>query len=76
MGAQDLKEILKYRHWSLFEERPDNLPGEIKTKNNQAGSTIFVHPDYVRGLFFGSTSHRDARSAENSRICGVFKVCQ
>lgn len=48
-SAQDLEEILKSRHKFLFEERPDILPGEFKTKNNQAGSTVFVHPDYVRG---------------------------
>ncbi len=48
-SPEDLEEILKYRHKFLFEERPDILPGEFKTKNNQAGSTIFVHPDYVKG---------------------------
>lgn len=48
-NAQDLEEILKFRHRFLFEERPDILPGEFKEKNNQAGSTVFVHPDYVKG---------------------------
>lgn len=48
-NAQDLEEILKSRHKFLFQERPDILPGEFKAQNNQAGSTIFVHPDYVKG---------------------------
>jgi fido (protein-threonine AMPylation protein) len=48
-NAQDLEDILKGRHKFLFNERPDILPGEFKTVNNQAGSTVFVHPDYVKG---------------------------
>jgi hypothetical protein len=48
-NAQDLEDLLKDRHKFLFEERPNILPGKFKTKNNQAGSTVFVHPDYVKG---------------------------
>lgn len=48
-SAQELEEIIKSRHKILFEKRPDILPGEFKTINNQAGSTVFVHPDYVKG---------------------------
>jgi hypothetical protein len=29
--------------------RPEKHPGEWKIKTNQAGSTVFVHPDLVRG---------------------------
>lgn len=33
----------------IMQARPDKLPGQWKTKGNQAGSTIFVHPELVRG---------------------------
>jgi len=33
----------------IMQARPDKLPGQWKLKGNQAGSTIFVHPDLVRG---------------------------
>lgn len=33
----------------IMQARPDKLPGQWKRKSNQAGSTIFVHPDLVRG---------------------------
>lgn len=48
-SAHELEDIIKDRHKFLFEERPEIWPGEFKTKNNQAGSTIFVHPEYVNG---------------------------
>ncbi len=43
----DLIELLKARHRVLMEGRPDMRPGEFKTRNNQAGSTMFVAPDLV-----------------------------
>lgn len=48
-SAQELEDIIKGRHKFLFEERPEIVPGEFKTANNQAGSTVFVHPEYVKG---------------------------
>ena len=48
-SSDELEQILKSRHQFLFEERPEILPGEFKTTNNQAGSTVFVHPSYVKG---------------------------
>lgn len=50
-SSQELEDIIKTRHKFLFDGRPEILPGEFKTKNNQAGSTVFVHPDYVKGTF-------------------------
>ncbi len=29
--------------------RPETLPGEFKVRSNQAGSTLFVHPELVTG---------------------------
>ncbi len=33
----------------IMRARPEKLPGQWKLKSNQAGSTVFVHPDLVRG---------------------------
>ncbi len=33
----------------VMAKRPEKKPGEWKDKANQAGSTVFVHPDLVRG---------------------------
>ncbi|PKO99085.1 MAG: cell filamentation protein Fic [Bacteroidetes bacterium HGW-Bacteroidetes-8] len=41
--------ILKHRHTTLMEGRPDKEPGVFKTKANQAGNTFFVLPDLVEG---------------------------
>ena len=42
-------ELLKSRHFTLVEARPDKLPGEFKEEPNRAGNTHFVAPDLVRG---------------------------
>lgn len=41
--------LLKDRHASLLESRPDKRPGHFKTQNNQAGATLFVQPELVIG---------------------------
>ncbi len=41
--------ILKHRHASLMQGRPEIRPGEFKMVLNQAGSTLFVAPDLVEG---------------------------
>jgi hypothetical protein len=44
-----------FLHWLksvnalVMGKRPDKLPGEWKSQANQAGSTLFVHPDLVPG---------------------------
>lgn len=45
----ELITILKQRHALLMHGRPEINPGKFKTKQNQAGSTIFVAPDLVEG---------------------------
>ena len=42
-------ELLKERHATCMEMRPDKLPGQFKSKENRAGSTFFVAPDLVLG---------------------------
>lgn len=41
--------MLKQRHATIISGRPDKRPGEFKELNNQAGSSVFVHPDLVLG---------------------------
>lgn len=41
--------VLKRRHGVVLERRPDKLPGKFKTRNNQAGSTLFVSHELVKG---------------------------
>src|SRR5665213_392612 len=41
--------LLRQRHGVIMESRRDKLPGQFKTRNNQAGSTLFVEPALVVG---------------------------
>ena len=45
--ADDLVRLLKARHRSLMEARPDKRPGQFKERANQAGSSLFVAPHLV-----------------------------
>jgi hypothetical protein len=45
----DFIRLLKRRHAAILEARPDKLPGQFKTQNNQAGMTLFVSPELVVG---------------------------
>jgi hypothetical protein len=48
-SAGEFVALLKARHARIMEGRPDKKPGEFKEKGNQAGNTVFVIPDLVRG---------------------------
>lgn len=41
--------LLKRRHGTIMEGRPDKQPGRFKEQNNQAGATLFVAPELVVG---------------------------
>ncbi len=41
--------LLKARHATIMEGRPDRRPGVFKQAENRAGSTVFVAPDLVAG---------------------------
>ena len=41
--------LLRRRHLTFMEQRPDKLPGQFKQKGNRAGSSVFVEPDLVLG---------------------------
>ena len=46
---EDFLALLKRRHAVIMDSRPDKLPGEFKTMNNQAGATMFVARELVIG---------------------------
>jgi len=46
---EDFIQFLKARHAQFMELRPEKRPGEFKIRDNRAGSTLFVNPDYVMG---------------------------
>lgn len=48
-SAAALKALLKARHASIMEGRPDQRPGNFKQAENRAGATVFVTPDLVAG---------------------------
>jgi hypothetical protein len=41
--------LLKRRHATILEGRPDKRPGEFKIENNRAGQTVFVVPELMPG---------------------------
>jgi hypothetical protein len=47
--ANDLTDLLRAHHATMLERRPQVNPGAFKTRENQAGGTVFVHPDLVVG---------------------------
>lgn len=47
--AEQLLQILRYRHRTLMVARPNKNPGEFKDRNNRAGDTEFVDHTLVRG---------------------------
>jgi len=42
-------DILRQRHRTIMEGRPENFPGEFKKRPNQAGAMVFVAPEDVHG---------------------------
>lgn len=48
-SAQELIEILRFRHSLILAGRPDLNPGHFKDRNNRAGSTEFVDAQKVMG---------------------------
>lgn len=49
VGVDDLIELLKHRHATIMEGRPDKGPGRFKTRANRAGATVFVAPRLAEG---------------------------
>ena len=47
--AEEFLDILRRRHMTVLQNRPDVRPGEFKVAPNRAGATIFVRPGEVAG---------------------------
>jgi fido (protein-threonine AMPylation protein) len=47
--AESFLDLLRQRHRSIMDGRPEKTPGEFKDRPNQAGSMIFVAPEDVHG---------------------------
>lgn len=43
------RDLLRQRHATVMEMRPDKAPGVFKERENRAGNTVFVAPDLVEG---------------------------
>lgn len=41
--------LLRRRHATVMQARPDKSPGEFKSKVNRAGQTVFVEPELMMG---------------------------
>lgn len=67
--AEELLQIITYRHSILLEARPDSNPGLLKDRNNFAGLTAFVDFNLVKGTliqafdFYQALDHPFARAA-------------
>jgi Fic family protein len=48
-AIEDFEHLLQRRHQTIMRGRPDARPGEFKAVSNQAGNTLFVAPELVRG---------------------------
>jgi fido (protein-threonine AMPylation protein) len=48
-NADALLDLLRKRHRTIMEGRPEKAPGEFKDRPNQVGSFIFVAPEDVHG---------------------------
>ena len=48
-NAAPLEALMKSRHATIMEGRPDRRPGSFKQAENRAGATVFVAPELVAG---------------------------
>ena len=68
-NAEELLEVLRYRHKVLLEARTSKNPGQFKDKNNRAGNTHFVDHKLVKGTlikgydFYQALIHPFAKAA-------------
>lgn len=70
-NADELLEILTYRHNILLQARISKNPGEFKDKNNRAGETYFVDFTMVRGTLKKSFEFYQALTDPFSRAAYI-----
>lgn len=59
-NANELLEILRYRHQVLMQARPTKKPGQFKDINNRAGNTFFVDHQLVNGTLIQGYAYYSA----------------
>jgi hypothetical protein len=57
--SQEFLELLQQRHSRIMDARAEKRPGLFKERSNQAGATVFVDPDLVRGTLIEGFSRLD-----------------
>ena len=76
-NAESFVDLLRQRHRGIMEGRPENAPGEFKSRPNQAGATIFVAPDDVHGtLIEGFRIHQRIAEPLHRAIFVMFLVSE
>lgn len=69
--------LLEQAHADMLRARPDVEPGKIKLDANQAGTTVFVRPELVRGtLIAASTRLTDVPEGLARGILALFIVAE
>ena len=68
--AEEFLAILRRRHATILQNRPDVRPGEFKLAPNRAGATVFVRPDEVVGTL--EQGFALYRSLETAFECAAF----
>jgi hypothetical protein len=58
-NPKEFLELLQQRHSRIMDARPNKRPGLLKERANQAGATMFVDPDLVRGTLIEGFSRLD-----------------
>ncbi|HWE49026.1 MAG TPA: Fic family protein [Bryobacteraceae bacterium] len=73
----ELTALLKSRHATIMEGRPEKGPGQFKTDPNRAGSTLFVAPALLQGtLAKGFEIYRGLTSPLHRAIFMMFLVSE
>ena len=77
VDAASLEILLKTRHATIMESRPDRRPGAFKQAQNRAGSTLFVAPDLVTGtLAQGFDLHRSLENPFQRAAFMMFLIAE
>ena len=73
----EMIDLMRFRHHTIMEARPNILPGEFKQVPNRAGETYFVAPELVKGtLRKGFEMYRAFETGLASAIFMMFIVTE
>lgn len=70
---EEFEALLKSRHATCMVGRPEKSPGYFKTQPNQAGATLFVNPELVRGTL--EQGYEFYRSLNDPFAKAIFMGC-